>query len=179
MALYFAPASSRNGCSPAGRCPLNKRSQAAEPIPVAHVSAAAGIREHTDRCSPARSGSRPRIACSPPGLTVTTRKIAVSVGGLSTDCGTGGADCGLVKMRAPLQSGRKVSFLMPASYFVAGRFGLSIGRTVPENYLVTYVATRRMCQLTKSCRPAPGHLTVPAPRPAAQDAGARFRDDAR
>ncbi len=107
MAMYFDPASSGNGCKPAGRGPPNKRSQAAEPIPATHASAPAGTRAPTDRCRPARSGSRPRTACSPPGLTRTTRKIAVPVGGLSTGCGTGATGCcGFVTCGAPRERSR-------------------------------------------------------------------------
>src|SRR5712671_4032955 len=83
------PASSRNGCSSAGRGPENSRSHAAEPIPATQASGASGTRNPTDRCSPAQSASRSLTASSPPGSMISTMKIAAAVSGASTGCGSG------------------------------------------------------------------------------------------
>src|SRR5882724_379144 len=83
------PASSRNGCSSAGRGPENSRSHAAEPIPATQASGASGTRNPTDRCKPAQSASRSLTVSSPPGSMVSTMKIAAVVSGAITGCGSG------------------------------------------------------------------------------------------
>jgi hypothetical protein len=57
-------------------------------MPATQLSLPSGTRKPTDRWSAGRSASSSRATGSPPGSTVTTRKIAVVVGGLSTGCGT-------------------------------------------------------------------------------------------
>jgi hypothetical protein len=88
-ARCFGPESSRKECNSAGRDPLNKRSQAAEPMPVTQARPADGVRNPTDLSSAATSASRSRTIASPPGLMVTTRKIAAALSGVSTGCGIG------------------------------------------------------------------------------------------
>src|SRR6266487_5611169 len=83
------PASSRNGCSSAGRGPENSRSHASEPIPATQASGASGTRNPTDRCRAAQSASRSLTVSSPPGSMVSTMKIAALVSGASTGCGSG------------------------------------------------------------------------------------------
>src|SRR5690242_6835900 len=88
-ARWTVPASSRNGCSSAGRGPENSRSHAPEPMPATQASGASGTRNPTARCRPAQSASRSRTASSPPGSIISTRKIAAAVRGASTGCGSG------------------------------------------------------------------------------------------
>src|ERR1022692_2370625 len=83
------PVSSRNGCNPAGRGPENRRSHACDPTPATHARGAPGARKPTDRCRPAQSLSRSLVTASPPGLIVSTKKIAAAVSGASTGCGCG------------------------------------------------------------------------------------------
>jgi hypothetical protein len=87
-ARCLGPANSGNGCSPAGRRRPNSRSQTALPTPTTQVSSPSGIRKPTDRLSPLTSDSRSRTSSSAPELTVTVRKIAASVIGVRTACGS-------------------------------------------------------------------------------------------
>jgi hypothetical protein len=82
------PTSSRKGCSSAGRGPLNMRSHACEPMPTTQLSLSFGTLNPTARSSAGRSASSSRTTGSAPMSTVTTRKIAALVSGLSTSCGT-------------------------------------------------------------------------------------------
>ncbi len=64
-----------------------------EPIPATQVRSPVELRKPTERCNPARSGSRSRTAVCPPSATVTTRNMAAAVSAPSTgwDAGEGRA----------------------------------------------------------------------------------------
>jgi hypothetical protein len=55
-----------------------------------------GGRKPTDLCRAATSASRSRAAASPPGLMVSTRKIAAVLSGVTIGCGSGDGCCGAV-----------------------------------------------------------------------------------
>src|SRR5690606_30026245 len=78
--------SGTNGWSPAGRGPSNSRSHMSEPMPVTTDRPPSGMRNPTERRRPERSSSRSRTVSSAPSSTVTTRKIAASVSGVSIGC---------------------------------------------------------------------------------------------
>jgi hypothetical protein len=72
------PASSRNGCSSAGRGPENSRSHAPEPIPATQASGASGTRNPTARCKPGPVGEQVPDGLLPAGSMVSTRNIAAA-----------------------------------------------------------------------------------------------------
>lgn len=67
-ALWHSPSSSTKGCSPAGRGPVKRRSQAAEPMPTTQLNGASGSRYPVERRSDCTSSSKPRTVSSPPSF---------------------------------------------------------------------------------------------------------------
>ncbi len=78
------PRTRETGAARPGRGSPSIRSHRAEPIPVTQTSSPSGIRKPTDRLRALTSERRSLAAPSPPGSTVSTRKIAAAVSGVST-----------------------------------------------------------------------------------------------